>query len=373
MTAHAPNPPSGAHAWVFCAMWLTMNRLFPNAGDLEASEDGQAAHKLAEIAVHHPAVDLHAYIGSQLTHEGPLVTLEMVRGAQLFARDVPRNVTLYVEYTIPAGSLGPTCWGTPDLFYWRDANTLIIRDYKFGHVYVEVQYNWQLMIYALLILEICGITGLAEQSINIVFEIVQPRSYHRDGPIRTWTVRASSLRPYWNQVANAIGVAQANPTLAVTGEYCANCPGRVACEALQRSGQKIVHVTHEATPLNLPMPDAGRELTMLREARVLLDARISGLEDEITKAYELGDRTSGYAVTREPGRRYWSQPTQSVIEMGKAYGVNLAKPVEAITPTQAMADGIPEQVIKSISSRSTGAAKLVPANETFAQRAFTRG
>src|SRR5205085_9695018 len=104
---------------------------------------------------------------------------------------------LHVEGLIEISILHDLNWGTPDAWVYSPRSlTLDVFDFKFGHGFVSEFENWQLIGYAAGFLESLGIDGHADQALRVNLHVVQPRAYHRAGPVRTWSVLASDLRPY---------------------------------------------------------------------------------------------------------------------------------------------------------------------------------
>jgi len=368
MTGHAKRPPSGAAAWVNCGAWVAMNAAFPSV-DTEASAEGVAAHEILE-PVYREGVGKFASAAA-VASNGVFIDDDMVRGAVEFAQFVRSiaapHASLVFEQTLPPGRFGPDTWGTPDLFFWNGPDELHVVDYKYGHGFVDAFANWQLITYLALLLDWYQVDGLHEQRLKVGLHIVQPRNFERNSSVRSWYVVAAELRAYFNQLEMAAGRLT---DVATTGEHCRYCPGRVGCAANRRAAGFALDVTLAAEPLNLPMPLAGDELRRVQRALSLLEARAKGLEDEIKRACDQGDYSHGFELDRTRGRAHWVVPVEKVIELGRAFGVDLSKPVEAVTPRQATLAGIPVEVVNSLSNRNAGKVELVPAEQSSARKVF---
>lgn len=125
----------------------------------------------------------------------------------------------------------PRLYGTADaVFYWYGSKKLRVVDYKHGAgIPVEVVENPQLMYYGLGAL---NELGMPVSSIELT--IVQPRCYHKDGPIRSWTTDAVRMLEF---VADLIEDAKAteDPNAALNpGDHCRWCSAQANCPAVQQ-------------------------------------------------------------------------------------------------------------------------------------------
>jgi len=81
-----------------------------------------------------------------------------------------------------------------------------------------------------------------------------------------------------------------------------------------------------------------------------------------------GQHVPHYHVEHGAGREVWNKPAAEVLTLGQLYGVDLGKPVEPITPTQARERfGI---VTAGFTTRGTGEAKLVADSPYQAMKIF---
>lgn len=371
--AHAFLPPSGAAAWLNCALWPTMNALYPDF-DKESALEGNAAHWVLSEWLNEGV--LHGE--GTLTPFGPVVTQEMIEGAELY-RSV---LTMYApqgyahEQFVKVDRVHPLCGGTPDSWaYAAHAYQLDIFDYKYGHKFVDEFENVQEITYTLGILQMLadyyktGIGGI-DQLIKVRFHIIQPRCYYKGEPHRIWEFEAHELRTWANRLeAAAIAALQPNPTATVNPE-CQYCPGRHACQALQLESYNAAQLSTQTTPLELSDAALGLELSMLKRASERLQARVEGLELSTLHRIQSGKGVPGWNIEHSKGRLDWALPDEQVIQLGVAMGKSLTKP-KLVTPTQAKGLGIDESVIKMYSKNSPGKAKLAPVDQKQLRRIFT--
>jgi hypothetical protein len=184
--------PSGLDITVQCPRSVGLQMGLPDL-PTEESMEGDAAHWLAMMT----ANGVPMPIGTPCPN-GVLVDQDMIDGAELWADIVgPYGEA---ERKVRIIRIHPRhCGGTPDN-YRHDpiAQTMRVFDYKYGHRFVEVFENKQLAAYATGVIDELN---LSQTETWFEFVLVQPRSYHPDGPVRRWTVRASDLVPLVNQTS----------------------------------------------------------------------------------------------------------------------------------------------------------------------------
>lgn len=373
MSEHAPIAPSAGARTVACPGSVKLEALYPDE-ESDASREGTAAHwALAEV------LNGRTIAVGQVTDAGFVLTQEMIEGAE----DVLRRVhalcaeyneqpQMYVEQRMAAPRIHAQCWGTPDLVLWFPyARVLIALDYKFGHGWVEVFENWQLVAYLVAAMHLLGIDGLSEQGITVRGFIAQPRSYHPDGAIREWAVsNGADLRPYVNRYAEAAAEALSeSPKVRVSPE-CQHCKARHACPALQAHGLKSIDRSRAAVPFDLPAHAAGIELADLRRAIKLLQARETGLAVQVESMLKAGTRVPFWGVEHVPGKLAWAVPDDQVLALGAISGASLAQPVKPITPTQARDRKLIDPVVLAAVAKRGSSAQLVMRDDDSARKVF---
>lgn len=344
-TDHSILAPSSAARWLQCPGSVRMCQQFPEPEDSPKAIEGTLAH----------AVNVAFMEGTPMPAG---TTDEMIEGAQLWADTVGSDDT-HLEERIDCSSIHPECWGTPDAWSYGN-NILSVSDYKFGHSHVDAYRNPQMTVYAAGLLDKLGIDGLQEQHVAVSIVIVQPRSYHRDGPVRKWVTTAADLRADFNLLrAAATKALGPDPQLNV-GPECRYCSARHACPALQAAAYAAAEFGGDAMPFDLPDESIGRELRFLRDMADTLNSRISGLEDEVlARITKLGRSVPGWMTEQGMGREKWAKSVDEVLALGALMGIDLSKP-GALTPKQAIKAGVPAAVVSQYSETPRGEIKLVP-------------
>ena len=364
---HALLPPSSASRWVPCPGSVMMEAMHPETEDeREKAAEGDLAHLVCH----------NMLLGKPLPDGA---TDEMVEAAEIYCEDIQTVlkaagpvVQPHVELKLWKGNrvlFDENNWGTPDCVVNDIPHfKLYVWDFKFGHRYVEVFENMQLINYA--ILSLCNdMSGKIPEGIEVHLRIVQPRSYHPDGAIREWVVKSDDLWSYRNLLAEAGKLAvSANPPTKTNSE-CRDCRARHACPTLQEAGYLAVDTAGKALPFDMPPEAVGRELAVMQKAHDLLKARIDGLENEVLGNIKRGVPITGWMTKQGTGRKKWDKPLEEVIALGQMMGVDVSK-ADAITPTQAIKAGIPAAVVDSYSVTPVGEIKLVRDNGAQARKVF---
>jgi hypothetical protein len=379
MSAHAFLPPSGAGAWRYCAAWPMMNAMFPQ-DDTDDTREGTAAHWCWDPNLAHglplPAVGAFA-------PNGVAVTDEMLDGAEMYIAVIERDLrdtgtpreALVVEQRIAMPGIHAQNWGTPDSWFFDPRTYRLYQyDYKFGHGFVDAYEHWQSINYTSGIVEVLAarmgiMPAELDQRLNVRITVVQPRNYDSDGPVRTWDVRASDLRAYWNQLASAAEAAMVYPPVATPGRHCKHCPGRHACQPLQRQGYDVVQFARQVVPAPLPAAAVAAELRLLQDHAELLRARISGLEADADTRLRRGEAVPGFGLENTKGREAWNVPREQVVALGSVFGVQVEKP-GLITPGQARTAGMPADVVAQLSATPARGVKLVRTDQTRLTKIF---
>lgn len=360
--------PSKAATWVQCPGSVKLSEPGQDTYDEEddeVREEGTACHWLAHqraLGINHPVGSMapnNIAITDEM-HEACDVYFDAIRGW-----GVP---SAFFEYTVRCPRIHAMCGGTMDVGAWNpQTRTIYIGDLKFGYRFVDVWENVQL---------ICYYTGLEaalglESDLDtwVEFLIVQPRSYHKDGPVHRWRVRAYELRALVNILHMAAEDALSDSPKCKVNPGCMRCEGRVRCETARQAGLAVTNASFDAMPHNLPFAAAEQELRVLRASRDIVDARITALEQQVAHGIKSGQSSRFFELTQPMGRKVWKEGSEAQIHnLSMLYGIPLTKET-LITPTQAEKK-IPPSIVAALSHRQPGALKLTPFDGSKMLRKF---
>jgi hypothetical protein len=352
-----------------------MRARFPQEHGSSEADEGTAAHWVAWELVMDREVALHAQAPN-----GLLVTEEMLEGADLIVDYLRMNGispdSCAIEQIIPIASIRADMRGTPDLWSFDPVTChLVIVDYKFGHRFVDEFWNKQ---------GLCYLSGIVdklqsryhiswlEAHMTVAFTVIQPRCFYRGSSVRTHEFKLSDCRGQFNNLANMAEAATIHTPTATVNEHCGDCPGRHACDALQLSAYTAAEYSSRRGVVELTPSAAALELKILSAALDRLTARVEGLKEITIANLTAGKHVPYYRAEPGMGRSTWNIPAPQVIAIGSLSGVNLQKPPEVVTPTQAKKLGVNEQVVAQFSFTPKTATRLIPETQTDAARVFGR-
>lgn len=356
--------PSGAGAWVRCALYVAMSAAYSSEtedGDNEVREDGTACHWLVAELFH----GRHYAIGD-LSPNHRYLTQEMFDACDQYLGVIAEwpDCEHYVEISVSCAVIHPVMSGTPDCWAYRPGH-LRVMDLKYGFGFVEVYHNMQLIIYALALAELMQLPD----SDRVELIIVQPRAWSVEGDVRRWFTTVGTLRGMLAELQSAAHAAMAPNPVGTAGEWCIDCDGRLHCETFNRTVGHLIDFGHTPHVVN-PTPDeAAAELKFVLSALQLLEARKDALHTMVDHHQRQGGVTRYFRMAPTSGRESWKPGTeQQVVEVARQFfKVNIAKP---ITPKQARLK-LPSHVVNAYVDVPRSAMKLVPIGRFDAEKAFS--
>jgi hypothetical protein len=136
---------------------------------------------------------------------------------------------LLVEEKLYLDEISDNCYGTADAVI-IGKNRLVVCDFKTGKFPVEVKKNKQLMIYGL-----GALARYGNESTTLELTIVQPRSFHPDGPIRSWDISATDLVSWgYESLQKATEACEEKKPDLNVGDHCRFCNARSICPKLNK-------------------------------------------------------------------------------------------------------------------------------------------
>lgn len=325
MVKHSPLGASGAERWMNCPGSIT---LLDYIGEVSESDEpdyraeGTAAHELAAtcLLMHSEPWE---YSGQKTSNDIP-VDGDMIACVDVYLSAVlaeaAKGGKLYVEYGI-SSPIHPDFYGTLDAAIVNGLTGHLF-DYKHGAgIVVEVEGNPQFMYYAY---------GLLEQHPELTgFEItvVQPRAFHPDGPVRSWSVSAEELRTWARDVLVPAMDRTSMDTSLDAGQWCRFCPAKLVCPLL--SGLfRAAAVANPAVVHNLSPELLGQEYQYIQGVNFYRKA----LEEEVMKRMMTGRAIPGAKLVNKKADRVF-RPGAAAVFASKFGEEAYTKP-EMKTPAQ---------------------------------------
>lgn len=374
---------SSANQWARpngCPAYVQMDHRHRSQTQNSAAEEGTLAHALAQSMVQNlltRGLGFNPKTVVTRTLTDKRWTDEMYHCALIYFEDVKALIAqtnvfggtgVGVEKLIPAPRIVENCSGRVDFYlYHPQGNTLHVYDYKYGRGVVEADDNWQLYAYAAALIDFLN---LREALPAVHLHVVQPRASHPLGSVRSARHRADFI------IDAALPQLRAAAALAVqpdapsrTGRHCLYCSGRAFCPAAREAASHITAFAGMCDSENLTPDEISSELVLLRDMAKILKGRITGLEAEAVALIEQGTPLPHWTSTRSLGNRFWTLKPTELSALGAGFEIELTteKPV---TPAEAERRGLPKDIVKSLTDRALGAAKLTRDNNALARAVF---
>ena len=371
---HAALQPSSSYRWVECAGSVKAEQQYPNV-DTDESREGTAAHEVCE-AILNGEYATRPDDGT-IASNGELITEEMIDGAAMYVADIREAMSDdgwigIAEHRVPINRVSLHNWGTCD---YRALNArkmhIIIWDYKFGHGVVDIYNNWQMIEYAIgCVDEAMNSNALFVDKVTIEMRIVQPRAWHPDGPIRSWTLKGEDLRGMANRLKYQAELSMTDDAPTKAGPHCDYCKARLNCDTNRENAYRIASTAQRLQLHDLTPVEASTELSILESCRKMLDDRITILSAEAMHYVEMGIPLPFHQMGNGRGSKVWNAPVEDVLEIGDMMGCDLRKPVALVTSNQALKLNIDSTVINQYSDTVPGKRKLVKTDKSKASRLF---
>ncbi len=322
--AHAVLSPSAAPRWMTCPGSVALCAACPDSGSSFAAE-GTAAHEVSSLLLEGKPVPSKTTDGYTVTDE----MMDLVRDPVQWVLDYKARVgaTILSEREIqiglPAFGLDPhILWGTADVV-GISKTELLIADFKFGYVEVEVEKNPQLLLYAIGMMYNLGWTPD-----QVRLAILQPRSAQ---PVKEVVYTAAEIADFEADFRPKVEQALAGGAL-VPSKACRWCKAAATCPALHN--EQIALAQREfADPLTMPIEDIVKVLD--KEEMIL--AFLKACRQHVTRLLELGQPVPGYKLVRGRKHRTWKDEGAAIEAFKKSRKVNIDQyaPRRLVTPAKA--------------------------------------
>jgi hypothetical protein len=358
--------PHEAGRWVNCTGSVKLCDEFPAIESEHRSEarlEGLAFHKLAQNMLSGAVMYASDIVGTIL--EGVLITDEMYEAAVSytdnvfkFQDDTACRGDLHVEEFTDLDCVYAGEYGYCDAWCYDDeTGTLVIWDAKYGHRRVEAFENWQLINYAMGIIDKIS----PDCDINVSLRVSQPRVYHRDGNISVWDINTSELQFYFDKLVHQANETHGSNARCTVSSECLLCPGNYACDTFRNDTMSLVETVGDVAGSSLSGNNLALMVQTLRRATKQVKSLLGSYEEQAIAQLKNGDSVPGYNMEQGFGRKTWDRGTsnEEIIMMCNLLGVDPCKPVELQTPAKLIKLGVDADVINAYSMTPRTGLKLV--------------
>jgi len=125
---------------------------------------------------------------------------------------------------------------------------------------------------------------------------------------------------------------------------------------------QLFEAATQAMPIELSNDALGVQLTIIKRAKEQLELLESGYEEQVKESIKKGKNIRGWLNEQTYGRLKWIKPISEIILLGEMLQIDLKKPDDVITPTQAKDKGVDNSMVNAFSSKPNTGMKIVPEN-----------
>jgi uncharacterized protein DUF2800 len=301
---HSPLGASSYYRWKACPGSINLSQGIEKQESIYAAE-GTKAHEIAAKLLKGNAV---TELIEPDDMEAIATYVDYVNS--LRANKTDKEVWCKIEHRFDLTEYYPELYGTADAVVYSYAlQKLVVIDYKHGQgIPVEVvdapgpngepgKPNSQLMYYGLGAMH--ELQHLPIRSVELV--IVQPRCFHKDGPIRKTAVSPQSLLEFLGDlITDAKATTLPGAPLSV-GDWCRFCPAAASvCPAIREKSLELAKEHFSQTSPYSPSK-LGEVLSMLPT----MEAWIKGVRQFAYEEAQAGRIPPGWKVVAKRANRKW--------------------------------------------------------------------
>jgi len=341
---HSPFGASIAHRWTVCHGSV---QACEGVAD-EPSEyalEGTVGHKIAAQCLE-AKQDAIEYAGRVI--DGIEIDDTLVEGVQTYLDAIRQDQAthggkLLIECKFHLKELHPMFWGTADCVR-IGTDTLSVYDLKLGrgHV-VEVmkgnEPNVQLGYYALGAIYALErpLHSLGIKKVELI--VVQPRAWHKDGPVRRATFEIEELRWLETVLVDAAKECEKPDAKFVVGDHCEFCRIAGTCKALRDYSFEVAQFDFDQDwgerTVN-PVTMNNEELSMILDAIDIIEMWISAVRTHAHLLAQTPQGLPGWKLVEKQARRKWINEATAANELSLDFGVDEAAMYERklLSPAQ---------------------------------------
>lgn len=325
---HSSVGASSADRWLNCPASVGMieeaTRRFGEEPQSDAAYEGNKAHALLEYCLKNrlSANKPQKVKTEKETYED--FDPEMRASVQMAIDEVNKIVKpdyeLIIEEELSLEHIDKEMFGTPDIQIIEPFGKLYVPDFKYGRKVVDPNSNPQLMFYTL-----AAAHKRKYDFDEAVASVIQPRAFHKEGPIRRARVSMEELKGKWTTLFKK-GIERVrgpNPK-TFQGDHCFFCYGKSICPEFNAKvlakARSDFSESKKLPALKPPKDLTPDEMALVLGKADLLDSWVEGVRKQAFKTLKAGKKIPGYTIGPTLARRYWAKPLATEAMAKKKFG-----------------------------------------------------
>lgn len=286
-----------------CTAWVSeAAKMPPNDSSSVFADEGTLLHNCMEKCFDELGANVEFTDRLGDTYGSATLTQELVDDKLIPARDAILDLVDKYKFTGVSSLVEPFVELIPDesggsidmLAVSDDGKTVLVIDYKFGHVTVSAEENAQLMFYALCADVDPKTADMLKDAETLVLAIVQPNG---DGDtLNVWETPIGVLDQFERDVYKAIDDSKKAP-VHKAGEWCKYCPAEAVCPIKTGVAEAAMRLdTTQAASLS-------QALSQVPE----IEAWIKSINKLAFEQLERGVAIEGFKLVNKRASRVWAK------------------------------------------------------------------
>lgn len=330
-TGHSRFGASSSERWLNCPGSVRASEGCHDEPSVYAQE-GTALHAVAALCLTNEQ-DALEYVDR--TIEGVDIDEEHAEAVQVYVDTIRADKAraggkLLIERRFHLAFLHPEFFGTSDCGRIGSDGVLTVYDAKFGRgVAVEVAGNSQLAYYALGMAESLPKT-IKVEAIELV--VIQPRAFHRDGPVRRVRVSHMELLDLCQDLVEAAKLAESPSPSFKAGDWCRWCRAAGTCATLRNfaidtaqldfdEDKGVVPKMGNQTTPN-PLDLTPEQLAHIISAADIIEDWIHAVRFHSLVMAQGGTEIPGYKLVAKRATRKWRDETEAAGDLSLVFGLD---------------------------------------------------
>lgn len=326
--AHTRFSPSRSEQFFYCHGCVNLLARVPVLPEDEYATEGQRAHNVLEAGLNSNAANATAAIAESIhcvedftiefksAINTALDYISLLRDSLAISYGDDR---MFVEVRVnpPVNNAPGEAAGYCDVaIVSPKARRLWVIDYKHGvGVSKAIEGNTQVRQYAAGFLydPESPIRDIVHMIDEITLVIIQPRSFHKDGEIREYTVKPTDLVDYLieldDHIAKCLEVDA--PLVVDVNKQCRFCEARGVCPALElKTAQALVPMANsmrEVTAKGMTQVElmSVERLAYIKSMRPTIDAMLNAVDKRVDALLREGTKVPGFKRVLTDAKRVW--------------------------------------------------------------------